>query len=75
VKQLPTSLRSDIEDGQKKKVVLKRSIEVLQSDTVKTDTAKTKNNLQIQKPFSPDSAQRNAVRLEKDTVKQLPISP
>ena len=49
--------------------------EVLQSDIVKTDTTKTKNNLQIQKSFSPDSVQRNTSVLEKDTVKQLPVSP
>ena len=33
----------------------KRYVEVQQSDTAKMDTAKTKNNLPIQKPFSPDS--------------------
>ncbi|MGD0038133.1 MAG: hypothetical protein ABSC53_12680, partial [Bacteroidota bacterium] len=49
--------------------------EVLHSDTAKTDTTKSKNNLQIQKSFSPDSVQRNTSRLEKDTVKQLPVSP
>ncbi len=53
----------------------RRFDEVIQPDTVKTDTAKTKNNLQIQKSFSPDSVQRKTNGLEKDTVKQLPISP
>jgi tetratricopeptide (TPR) repeat protein len=53
----------------------RRFAEVIQPDTAKTDTAKTKNNLQIQKSFSPDSVQRKTNGLEKDTVKQLPISP
>ena len=39
-----------------------------------SDTASTKNILQIQKTLSPDSVQRNSVGLEKDTVKQLPGS-
>jgi tetratricopeptide (TPR) repeat protein len=43
----------------------KRYTEVQQSDT-----AKTKNNSQIQKSFSPDSVQRNSKGLEQDTVKQ-----
>jgi len=53
----------------------RRFEEVQQSDTVKTDTLKTKNNPQIPKPFSPDSVKRNLKGLEKDTVKQLPIIP
>ena len=39
-----------------------------------SDTASTKNILQIQKTLSPDSVQRNSMGLEKDTVKQLPGS-
>jgi tetratricopeptide (TPR) repeat protein len=53
----------------------RRFVEVLQSDSVKADTMKIKNNPQIQKSFSPDSVQRNATGLEKDTVKHLPVSP
>jgi tetratricopeptide (TPR) repeat protein len=53
----------------------KLSLEVQQSDTIKIDTMKTKNNPQIIKSFGLDSVQRNATRFEKDTVKHLPISP
>ena len=53
----------------------KRFVEVQQSDTAKTDTLKIKNNPQSQKSFSPDSIQRNATGIGKDTVRQLPISP
>jgi outer membrane protein assembly factor BamD (BamD/ComL family) len=53
----------------------KRYTEVQQSDTAKKDTTKMKNNLQILKPFSPDSVQRNAAGLNKDTVLQQPFPP
>ena len=53
----------------------KRFVEVQQSDTAKTDTLKIKNNAQSQKSFRPDSIQRNATGIGKDTVRQLPISP
>ena len=53
----------------------RRFDEVIRPDTVKTDTVKMKNNLQIRKSVIQDSVQRNTSGLEKDTVKQLPISP
>jgi hypothetical protein len=53
----------------------KRYMDVPRSDTVKIDTTKMKNNPQIPKPFSPDSVQRDAAGLKKDTVLQVPVSP
>jgi tetratricopeptide (TPR) repeat protein len=54
---------------------LKRTLDVQAPDTIKSDTLKTKNNPQLQKPFSPDSVQRNTVRFEKDSVKHVPVTP
>jgi len=51
----------------------KRYTEVQQSDTAKIDTTKMKNIPQIPKPFIPDSVQRNAPGLNKDTVLQQPV--
>ena len=55
--------------------VSKRLTVILQPDTAKTDTEKLKNIPQIQKSFSPDSVQRNSKGLEKDTIKNVPVSP
>jgi tetratricopeptide (TPR) repeat protein len=52
----------------------KRYTDVQRSDTAKIDTVKLKISPPIQKPMNPDSVLRNATRLEKDTVKQLPVS-
>ena len=53
----------------------KRYTEVQQSDTAKIDTSKIKNNPQIPKSVIPESVQRNAVGLKKDTVSQQPVPP
>jgi tetratricopeptide (TPR) repeat protein len=53
----------------------KRSLEVLQSDTAKTDSAKVKNNSQTQKSLSTDNVRRNLKGLETDTTKAKNISP
>ena len=50
-----------------------RYTEVQQADTAKSDTTKLKNIPQLIKPLSPDSVQRNAAGLKKDTVLQVPI--
>ena len=53
----------------------KRYTDVQRSDTAKIDTAKIKIIPQIAKPLSPDSIQKNAAVLKKDTVLQLPSLP
>ena len=53
----------------------RRFVEVVRSDSVKTDTMKINNNPQIQKPFSPDSVQRNTSEMKKDTLKHPRVSP
>jgi tetratricopeptide (TPR) repeat protein len=50
-----------------------RYTEVQQADTAKSDTTKLKNILQLIKPLSPDSVQRNTAGLKKDTVLEVPI--
>jgi TolA-binding protein len=53
----------------------KRYTEVQQSDTAKIDTTKMKNIPQVPKSIIPDSVQRNAAGLNKDTVLQQPVPP
>jgi tetratricopeptide (TPR) repeat protein len=56
-------------------IASKRCAEAVQSDSVKTDTLKTKNSTSIQNPVTPDSIQRKSMRLEKDTLRTKNIPP
>jgi hypothetical protein len=56
-------------------IASKRCVEVVQSDSLKTDTLRTKNIPPIQRSFSPDSIQRKAIGLEKDTMRTKNIPP